>query len=267
MGMRGAVPLARVAAWLLTGVAIGTGAGFGAAARADEPVADTAPPHGPFTLSGNLTLASDYRFRGISQTGEDPAVQGWLTLSHESGFYATVWASSTDFRNPTRSGGLATQHAEVDAIAGYTHALGAGYTIDGGFTYYIYPGGTDLPTDYIEPYLVVSKDVGPATAKLGAAYIVGGQKAMNGADAIYLFGDLSAAIPATPLRLKGHWGYHDGVLGAGRNYADYALGCELHWKAATFGLSYVNTVGYGSHAVREANGADGTLLLSAGLSF
>jgi uncharacterized protein (TIGR02001 family) len=39
-------------------------------------------------------VVSDYRFRGISQTDKDFAVQGGLTVSHESGLYASVWGSS-----------------------------------------------------------------------------------------------------------------------------------------------------------------------------
>src|SRR4051794_26324163 len=57
-----------------------------AAAAADGP---TAPPPA-FTINGSVTLISDYRFRGISQTNLQPAIQGSLTLTHSSGFYASV---------------------------------------------------------------------------------------------------------------------------------------------------------------------------------
>ncbi|MBS0329933.1 MAG: hypothetical protein JSR30_08780, partial [Proteobacteria bacterium] len=54
--------------------------GAPAFAMADEP----ASPH---TLSANVSLTSNYVFRGISQTGGEPAIQGGLDYSHSSGFY------------------------------------------------------------------------------------------------------------------------------------------------------------------------------------
>ena len=52
-----------------------------------------------FEISGNIALTSDYRFRGISQSNEDPAVQGGFDVSFEPGFYLGTWASSIDFDN------------------------------------------------------------------------------------------------------------------------------------------------------------------------
>ena len=48
------------------------------------------------TINGSATVVSDYRFRGISQTNRKFAVQGSLTVSHESGFYVSAWGSSID---------------------------------------------------------------------------------------------------------------------------------------------------------------------------
>lgn len=219
------------------------------------------------SVSGGAAVVSDYRFRGLSQTGEEAAVQGWATMTHDSGFYVGFWGSSTNFNTVDSLGAVKTQSAEIDAIAGYSHKLTSGITVDGGFTYYMYPGGTDLATDYIEPYLAVTGDIGPLTAKVGAAYIPSGQNATGGKDNIYLYTDLSAIIPNTPVKLKGHWGYNDGYIGAGNNYADYSVGAEASWKALTFGVAYVNTSGYGSKAVREAVGADGTVVFSVSASF
>src|SRR5436305_1493693 len=71
---------------------------FGAAAAsalaASAASAKDAPPPPAFTITGGATLVSDYRFRGISQTDRDIAVQGTATLSHSSGFYVTFWGSS-----------------------------------------------------------------------------------------------------------------------------------------------------------------------------
>ena len=42
-------------------------------------------PPKPVTVSGSVALVSDYRFRGVSQTDKEMAVQGGITVSHESG--------------------------------------------------------------------------------------------------------------------------------------------------------------------------------------
>jgi uncharacterized protein (TIGR02001 family) len=48
----------------------------------------------PHKLSANVGLYSNYVFRGISQTGGDPAIQGGLDYTHSSGFYLGTWASN-----------------------------------------------------------------------------------------------------------------------------------------------------------------------------
>ena len=48
-------------------------------------------------VSSTVNLASDYTFNGVSQTGNDPALQGSLDYAAESGFYAGTWASNVDF--------------------------------------------------------------------------------------------------------------------------------------------------------------------------
>jgi len=215
-----------------------------------------------FSVTGGAAVVSDYRFRGISQSNEEAAVQGFATLSHDSGFYVGFWGSSIGFNNGT----------EIDAIAGYAMEVAPGIKVDGGVTYYLYPGGTTAPTDIIEPYLSVSGAVGPVTAKVGVAYAPSGQGSLADDDNVYLYTDLSAAIPNTPVSLTGHWGYMDGgaakVAGAaGGNYADYSVGAAATWKALTFGVSYVNTIGYGQKLAKEGIGADGAVLFSVTAGF
>lgn len=208
------------------------------------------------TITGGAAVVSDYRFRGLSQSGEEAAIQGWATLSHESGFYAGFWGSSINFANGT----------EIDAIVGYAKEVAEGVTIDGGLTYYIYPGST-YSSDVFEPYLSVTGMLGPVKAKVGVAYIFDGQAAALNQDNVYLYTDLSTAIPNTPLTLKAHYGYNDGYVGAGGNYADYSVGVDATWKALTFGVSYVNTTGFANKAGKELAGADGAVLFSVSAAF
>lgn len=46
------------------------------------------------TITGNVSLTSQYRLRGITQTDEDIALQGGITIAHSSGFYVGTWASN-----------------------------------------------------------------------------------------------------------------------------------------------------------------------------
>ena len=51
---------------------------------------------GPVTVSANVALTSDYRFRGVSLSNGDPAIQGGIDVGHDSGFYVGTWASSIE---------------------------------------------------------------------------------------------------------------------------------------------------------------------------
>ena len=65
--------------------------------------AAAAPKEEPeFTLSGNLTIASDYRFRGFTQTDYQPAIQGGVDFAHKSGFYLGNWNSNVSSRHLQR---------------------------------------------------------------------------------------------------------------------------------------------------------------------
>ena len=83
---------ALLAAALLTGPAIADGMPTRGRAAAPPP----APEARPCTLSANAALASEYVFRGVSQTSEGLAIQGGFDATCGS-FYAGVWASSLDW--------------------------------------------------------------------------------------------------------------------------------------------------------------------------
>ena len=131
-----------------------------AAAAADGA---TAPPPA-FTINGSATLISDYRFRGISQTNLQPAIQGSITVTHSSGFYASVWSSSTS-GYVTFSG---TGSQEIDLIAGFKKTY-SGVTFDAGVLYYIYPrsrpAGDNSKGDFFEPYADIAYTYGRSPAR------------------------------------------------------------------------------------------------------
>jgi hypothetical protein len=52
---------------------------------------------GPWAFSANIGAVSNYIWRGVTQTGDQAAIQGGLDVAHESGFYAGTWASNIDW--------------------------------------------------------------------------------------------------------------------------------------------------------------------------
>lgn len=92
------------------------------------------------SFSGSAAVTSDYRFRGMTQTYSDPAVQAGFTLSHTSGLYASLWGSNVNF-------GSADPHLELDPSIGFTTPLALSPTfkptLDIGVVEYNYPSATD----------------------------------------------------------------------------------------------------------------------------
>ena len=88
-------------------------------------------------VSGNLGLTSDYRFRGISQTQNAPAVHGGVDYTHSSGLYIGNWNSSVSSQLYTNGAGV-----ESDVYAGYKKDIYKGLTIDLGSYNYFYPRAT-----------------------------------------------------------------------------------------------------------------------------
>ena len=205
------------------------------------PSVDATPASG-FSISGNVALTTDYRFRGVSLSGGDPAIQGGIDLGHESGFYVGTWASSID-------GGPAYGELEVDFYAGYSKEFDNGLTVDGGLLYYVYPTeDIDANVNYFEPYASAGFALGPASATVGVAY-AWDQDSLGG-DNLYLYSDLEAGLPGTGITLSGHLGYTDGVLAppllAGTlddTGLDYSIGASASYGILSFGVSYVGVEG------------------------
>lgn len=99
-----------------------------------------------WTIGGSAALATDYVFRGFSQTDEEPAMQGSITATHASGFAASVWGSNVDFNDGDEAS------IELDGTLSYTLPAGPGQVTLGGI-YYAYPGAdSDLNYDYVEAF-------------------------------------------------------------------------------------------------------------------
>ena len=218
---------------------------------------ETAPPKA-ITVTGSVAVVSDYRLRGVSQSDKHAAVQGGFTIAHESGFYVGTWGSSL-----AGWGTFGGANMELDLIGGYKRSLGSGLTVDAGLTWYMYPGGASK-SDFAEPFVKLSGTAGPVSALVGVAYAPKQQalgKWYDGAadyglgtpthpgaknDNLYIWTDLSAAIPSTPLTAKAHLGHSDGNNGLGPNgtsaaptghYWDWMVGADFVVKGTPLTLS------------------------------
>jgi len=215
---------------ILTAMLLGVSASGGAFAQDAEPPAD-------LTITGGVTLASQYRFRGISLSDEEFAVQGTINLNHASGFYAGVWSSSLD-----GFGELGGSNTELDIYGGFKKEVASGVTLDAGLLYYAYPGSSGGDFEFFEPYANISGAIGPATAKVGVAFAPS-QDALADNSNLYVFGDVSAGIPGAPVTLKAHLGYSEGdtPLTPTGEYLDWLVGADFVWKNLTLGVAYVDT--------------------------
>ncbi|MBJ6122039.1 TorF family putative porin [Sphingomonas mollis] len=224
--------------------------------------ANAAASSSTLTVSGSASIASDYRFRGVSQSDQEMAVQGGITIVHESGLYVGTWAS-----NLAGWGTFGGANMELDLIGGYKAKLADDAALDIGLTWYMYPGGADR-TDFAEPYVKLTGTSGPATLTAGVAYAprqqaIGkwydtGIDAANGIfknpgdkdDNLYLWGDGAMALAGTPVTARVHVGHSWGQDGLGPNatavaptgeYWDWSLGADATYRNLTFNVSYIDT--------------------------
>lgn len=219
-------------------------------------------PASPHTFTGNLTIASDYRFRGISQTFKEPAVQGGIDYSHASGFYLGTWLSNVSGVQYPNGAGL-----EMDIYGGYKFEIAKDTMLDLGVLHYYYPGAkynvlgdkfdnTELYVGASWKWLsakysyTTSDFFGTKTSTYGGACenaAVGG----NAANCIpaapggskgsgYL--DVSAAYPLSEkLTLIAHIG-HQKVSNYGQlDYTDWKLGLNYDLNGWTLGAAYIDT--------------------------
>lgn len=85
-------------------------------------------------ISGSMLFTNDYIFRGISQTKQEPAVQGGITFTFDSKIYLNLWGSNVDFLS--LNGEQAT--LETDQTVGYSNSFGE-FSFDIHFVRYTYP--------------------------------------------------------------------------------------------------------------------------------
>lgn len=234
--------LSRTAAVAL--MTVGLAGGLAGAVQAEEAADDGIP--GEF--SATVGLYSDYVFRGISFSDEDPAIQGSLTWTHEAGVYAGVWATNGEFG----TGGS----IEADYYIGYGNEVN-GISYDISAVYYTFPGD-EADGDYIEFIGKAGYDLGVAAIAGGVGYTPSGQDAFAGEEAFYLFSDLEVPVPNTPLSAAFHIGYTDID---GGSYVDYSAGLYAAVAGLDIGVVFIDT------DIKGLGTADSRVVFSVSKSF
>ncbi len=173
------------------------------------------------TLSYNVGVVSDYRYRGISQSRLEPALQGGIDYADKSGFYVGAWGSTIKW---IKDAGATKGNVEVDLYGGYKGTAG-GLGYDVGFLRYEYVNNTlgnvanFVNANTNEVYGAVT--YGPATLKYSHAIsnIFG---FVNSKNSYYV--DLSANFDlGGGYTLTPHVGYQSIKNNGDYSYTDYAL--------------------------------------------
>jgi uncharacterized protein (TIGR02001 family) len=162
------------------GIAAASGALLSTALIMSSPVA----AQEPWSVSANIGAVSNYVWRGMTQTGDQAAIQGGLDAAHESGFYAGTWVSNIDW-------GSSDPNYELDLYTGFGGAINDDVSYDIGAIYYAYPDGRD--SDFAE----IGASASFKWFTLGLAYTVYGENddgLFDDGD-LYYFGAADFALP------------------------------------------------------------------------
>lgn len=125
-------------AWTVFSISLMIASGARADGYATEVNAAPTEEARKFTYSFNLAFVSDYVFRGISQTDNDPAMQGGIDIGYGI-LYAGWWASHLDFEGFGNDAKV-----EMDWYVGMRPTWGP-LTFDFAALYYTYPGAGWIP--------------------------------------------------------------------------------------------------------------------------
>ena len=219
-----------------------------------------------WALTGNVNVASSYRFRGIDQTFNQPAIQGGFDLSMPYGFYIGNWNS-----NVSQGAGFPGSNIEMDLYGGWKYAFTEDVGLDTGVINYFYPGskttqsvwepgaaaaaGTKSGMVYnLEYYIganwktVSLKQFFALTDYFNTQGVNGASTAGSGYTDLRATYDLSDVHPMLGgFGLLGHVGYFYMNKYSQANYADWELGVTKDFGSGWNGkVSYIQASTQGS---------------------
>ena len=181
-------------------------------------------------ISGNVTLTSDYPFRGVSQTSSDPAIQGGVDLGFESGLYVGTWASNVNFDGSDSS-------MEWDLYLGWSGEIADGIELDLQAIHFQYPGDTDL--NYQEVHVGLGLGDFSVGVNYSPAYL-----AVSGETFFYPHAGYSMSVPGD-ITLDFGVGLNiaksDDFFGEDNEYVDYSATANLPVGGINIGIGIVGT--------------------------
>ncbi len=190
-------------------------------------------------IEGNVTLASDYSFRGWSQTQRDPAIQGGFDIGLESGLYVGTWGSNVNF-GASDDGNVASM--EWDLYVGWAGEVSEGVELDVGVIHFEYPGDRDNLN-----YQEFAASVALADFTIGVNYSPE-YLAVSDVSFIYPYVDYSYGF-SEDVSLDLHVGMNladspdEDFFGAdqGDEYIDYSISVSFPLMGATLGIGLFGT--------------------------
>ncbi len=198
-------------------------------------------------LTWNLSLTSDYVFRGITQTNFGPAVQGGLDYSFgDSGFAVGTWASNVDFNDSDGP------NIELDTYVGWSKAVGEGFNLSLSLVRYNYFGSSNGygDVDYNE---FIAK--GTLNEAITFTYAYANNYANAGFSSSYvnIGGTWAVGNDFSVNAGVGHTKFSDG----NGTYNDFNVGISRQFGPVKAALNYYDATGnvidglYGSHSASD----------------
>lgn len=211
----------------------------GSVAQAEE----ATPEH---SVSYNVGVTTDYRYRGISQSRKQPAISLGADYTHNpSGFYAGFWSSTIKWTKDTKdtNNAFGSGDIEIDLYAGRKGEVAKNTTYDVGVLVYTYPnnrlgrlsGFVDATT--AEVYGQIG--YGPAYLKYSHA-VTNTFGNLNSEGSYYIDAGFNPEI-GEKLVLNLHAGRQVIKNGPIYNYNDWKVGLTKDFGAFAGSVAYIGT--------------------------
>ena len=214
------------------------------------------------TFGGSLTIASDYMFRGVSNSNEEPQVQGDMNWSHGSGVYAGLWTTNTNFGGPGNS-------MELDPYVGFASSIGdTGLSYDVGYWVYTYPG-SQSDFDYSEFYAIGTWTQGDLSISPSVWYTANyfGTDFLDDVEGLAYDLTVSHALPweMNASARAGKQTFRNG--GEGLDYLYYDVGVTKTAGDFSIGLRWHDTEDAEAALITDTDYAEGRLVFNITRSF
>jgi len=191
----------------------------------------------PGEFSADVTLTSDYTFRGVSQTGNNPALQG--TFGYSVGFdtgvlpinlYGSIWGSNVNF------GPADPSYMEIDYTVGVNTEF-MGVSADFFTIFYTYPDTENTGNNYVEYGFGLGYDFG--FASLGTSFYYSPDYTVNAGQFYYFSADVSVPLPVK-FTLDFHVGTGWFKRQAGVDFTDWSVALSRDIRGFTLSAAYVD---------------------------